>query len=57
VLADSALLDADGNLSKQMRTIAKVHNDLIPYDDLSEEEQNKDALKLTGEIVKILKEI
>ena len=50
-------LDADGELSKKVRTIAKVHNDLVDFSRLSFEEQEKDALELTPEIVEILKSI
>ncbi|MCR4655125.1 MAG: hypothetical protein K5770_02680 [Lachnospiraceae bacterium] len=55
--ADSALLDSNGKLDKTIRGIAKVHNDLVDFDELSKEEQDKDALKLTPEIVEILKSI
>ena len=55
-LADDRLL-TDGKLSKRVRNVAKVHNDLVPFSALSEEEQNKDALKLTPEVVEILKSI
>ncbi|MCR5734153.1 MAG: hypothetical protein K6G22_06055 [Lachnospiraceae bacterium] len=57
VKADDSLLDENGNLSKDIRSTAKVHNDLILFDDLPKKEQEKDALTLTPEIVKILKSI
>ncbi len=57
VLADRALLDADGNLDNELRGAAKVHNDLVDYAMLSKAEQDKDALQLTPEIVAILKSI
>ncbi len=57
VLADKKLLNAAGELEKKTRSVAKVHNDLIDYYDLSKEEQDKDALKLTPEIIQILREI
>ena len=57
VLADKKLLNAAGELEKRTRSVAKVHNDLIDYYDLSKEEQDKDALKLTPEIIQILREI
>ena len=57
VLAPKELLDNKGNLDKKIRGIAKVHNDLIDYEELPEEEKKKDSLKLTKEIVNILKSI
>ena len=57
VKASKEHLDEKGNLDKRFRGMAKVHNDLINYYDLPEEEQKKDALKLTPEIVDILKSI
>ena len=55
VLADEALLDEDGKLDKDLRLRAKVHSDLIPFEELSEENKMKDSLILTPEIVEILK--
>lgn len=57
VLADKSNLDANGMLSNSVRSIAKVHNDLVEFSKLSVEEQEKDALVLTPEIVKILRTI
>ena len=37
--------------------IGRVHHDLIPFDELSADEQDKDALILTPKIVEILKSI
>ena len=54
-LADPALLNENGELDRSLRTMAKVHNCLVPYDDLSDEEKQKDSLVLTPEIVEILK--
>lgn len=55
VLADESLLNENGELDKGLRARAKVHNCLVPYEDLSEEEKRKDSLVLTQEIVEILK--
>ncbi|MBR6020126.1 MAG: hypothetical protein IK055_07930 [Lachnospiraceae bacterium] len=57
VLADRALLDESGELDRKLRGIARVHNDLVKYDDLLPAEQDKDALVLTPKIVEILKSI
>ena len=57
VLADPKLLAEDGSLDNRTRSIAMVHNDLVDFEELSKDEQEKDALKLTPEIVAILKSI
>ncbi len=57
VLADKELLDASGELDKKTRTVARVHNDLVDYEELTKEEQDKDALVLSPEIVAILQSI
>ncbi|MCR5675768.1 MAG: hypothetical protein K6G16_08675 [Lachnospiraceae bacterium] len=54
---DPSLLDRDGNLKRTFRNIARVHPDLIDFEALPQKEQDKDKLKLTPEIVKILKSI
>ena len=57
VLADERVLDKNGELNRKTRSVAKVHNDLIDYSKLSTEEQHKDTLELTPEVVKILRNI
>ena len=57
VLADKALLGEDGRVDKKTRSAARVHHDLIHYSKLPKEDQDKDALELTPEIVKILRDI
>ena len=57
VLADKALLNEDGKVDKKTRSAARVHHDLIHYSKLSKEDQDKDALELTPDIVKILRDI
>lgn len=57
VLAKKELLNEDGELDRTLRGIAKVHNDLVDFEELPEKEQAKDVLKLTDEVVAILKEI
>ena len=57
VLADKALLDEDGRVDKKTRSAARVHHDMIHYSKLPKEDQDKDALELTPEIVKILRDI
>ena len=57
VLADKALLDENGRVDKKTRSAARVHHDLIHYSKLPKEDQDKDALELTPEIVKILRDI
>ena len=41
-------------IDKTLRDIAKIHGDLVNYDDLPEEVKEKDTLKLTPEIIEIL---
>ena len=57
IKADTALLGSDGKVEKKLRNIAKVHNDLVTFDELLPEEQAKDSLKLEPKIVEILKSI
>ena len=57
VRADKELLDEAGKLDRKSRMIGRVHHDLIPFDELSADEQDKDALILTPKIVEILKSI
>lgn len=45
----------DEYLDKKLRNKARVHNDLVPYELLDESEKKKDALRLTPEIVSMLK--
>ncbi|MCR5609006.1 MAG: hypothetical protein K6G26_08085 [Lachnospiraceae bacterium] len=56
IKADNSLLE-NGELPDNIRDGAKVHNDLVVYDELPESEKKKDALILTPEIVKVLKSI
>ena len=44
----------DGS-NKTKNEVAKVHKDLIPFDDLPLEEKIKDNLQITKEIVNILR--
>lgn len=55
-LADPAAFK-DGKPDKAERMTALVHQDLIDFQDLPEEEKKKDGLVLTKEIVDILKSI
>lgn len=50
-------LEKNGIPKRNVRRIASLHEDLVHYYDLSKEEQDKDALRLTPEIVAALKEI
>ena len=54
---DKAYLDKKGNLDKGIRYQALVHNDLIDFDDLPKEEQDKDSVQLTDFIVSIIKSV
>lgn len=54
---ESNLLDGRGEVSKKLRSQAYVHSDLVDFDQLSVEKQKRDELKLTPEIVQILKSI
>lgn len=53
----STLIGDDGKVPGSIRKIAKVHNCLIPFDDLTEEEKNKDSLKMTETTVGALKDL
>ncbi|MCR4814156.1 MAG: hypothetical protein K5879_04940 [Lachnospiraceae bacterium] len=55
VRADEALLDEKGELDRKLRVTAKVHNCLVPFEELDEKEKKKDSLVLTQEVVGILK--
>ncbi len=55
-LADPAVF-RDGKPDRTTRQTARVHNFLIAFADLPEEEKKKDSLKLTEEIVEILRNI
>jgi hypothetical protein len=57
VLTEQPLKDAVGKPERPLRDLAKAHSDLVPYEELDEETKSKDALKLTPEIVAILKSI
>lgn len=57
ISADKKLLDGSGEPAIKIRLVAKVQNDLVDYSELSKEEQDKDALELTPDIVKILRGI
>ena len=41
----------------QIRSSARIHNDLVPFDDLPLEEKIKDNLELTDEVVSVLRRI
>lgn len=56
-LCPKELLDEQGELSKELRSVAMVHNDLVPFEELPKDEQEKDSLKLTPAIVQILKSV
>lgn len=53
VLADKSLLK-DGKLNRDIRGTAFVHNDLVLFNELDKEEQQKDSSYLTHEIIDIL---
>ncbi|MCR4896737.1 MAG: hypothetical protein K5891_08195, partial [Lachnospiraceae bacterium] len=57
VLTEQPLKDAVGKLERPNRDLAKAHSDLVPFEELDEETKAKDSLKLTPEIVAILKSI
>ena len=48
---------ASGKIPKALRNAAMVHPDLVPFDQLPQEEQAKDSVRLTEEIIRILKEL
>ena len=56
-MASREIMDALGKLDKDIRNIAMIHKDLILFEELSEEEQNKDGILLTPEIVAELKKL
>lgn len=56
-VASREIMDALGKLDKDIRNIAMIHKDLILFEELSEEEQNKDGILLTPEIVAELKKL
>ncbi len=51
VLSDKTGVDY-GSLKGNDRLIAQVHNCLIPFEDLPQEEKDKDSIKLTEDVVK-----
>lgn len=57
VCADEKLFGEDGKVDKTIREIAKVHHDLVDFEALTDEEKEKDSLKITPEIADILKGI
>lgn len=56
-LPSKAFFEKNGIPNGKVRKIARLHEDLVLYDDLSKEEKDKDALRLTPEIISILKGI
>lgn len=57
VCADEKLIGEEGKVDKAIREIAKVHHDLVDFEALTDEEKEKDSLKITPEIADILKGI
>jgi len=57
VKAPEVLLNEDRTVDRGVRKVAHIHPCLVPYDNLSSEEQEKDSLKLTPEVVKVLKDL
>lgn len=53
----SEMLTTDGKLSGDIRKIAKVHDCLIPFDELPEEEKQKDALEMKPQTVVALRDL
>ena len=51
ILSDKTSVDY-GSLKGNDRLIAQVHNCLIPFEDLPQEEKDKDSIKLTEDVVK-----
>ena len=54
IAADRSFL-LNGKLDRKTKDAARIHADLVPYDLLPEEEQDKDSLELNEEIIKILR--
>ena len=44
-------------LNKSTRLVAKVHNCLVPFEELPQEEKEKDSINLTEDIAKVFEEI
>lgn len=55
-LADKKICDKECKLDKKLRSVAKIHNLLIEYDELPEDEKKKDGIDIRDE-VKVLKRI
>lgn len=55
IKAPELILNDNGKVDKEMRNVAKVHQCLVPFDELNKNDQDKDGLTLTPEIVEILK--
>lgn len=55
--AEGDILNADGEVEKPVRFIAKVHHDLVTFDELTPKEQAKDGLKIDDKILEVLKSI
>ena len=55
VKAPELMLNEKGKVDRQMRNAAKVHQCLVPFDELQRRDQAKDEFTLTPEIVEILK--
>ena len=51
ILSDKTGVDY-GSLKGNDRLIAKVHNCLIPFEDLPQVEKDKDSIKMTDDVVK-----
>ena len=45
------------DLDKETRNIARVHNDLVPFKDLLEDEQKKDNVKLSPDAIKAIESV
>lgn len=56
-VASKEMMDALGKLDRDARSIAMIHKDLILFEELSKEEQDKDGIVLTPEIVAELKKL
>lgn len=56
VLADERLV-VDGTIPRNVRNVARVHNDLVPFCELTPSEGAKDKVDLPPEVVDILKRI